>query len=121
MLNCYGSRKYQYQVGESKTGIEIKFDKRSKETHNLYIEYAEKRSDSNIYVSSGIERNDNTWLYCIGDYETLYLIPKNRLKALKNDPSLEHKTTRTSKGYLLPCEKASGIAAKVIRIEKKGV
>jgi len=39
----YSSKKYQYDVGENKQGIEIKFDDRLKETGNLYIEIAESR------------------------------------------------------------------------------
>ena len=69
-LNCYSSRKYQYEKGESRSGIEIKFDDQRKKTGNLYIEYAEKSNPNNKnYVPSGIERKDNTWLYVIGDYD----------------------------------------------------
>lgn len=67
-LNCYSSKKYQYEKGESRSGIEIKFDNQMKNTHNLYIEYAEKSHPNNkIYIPSGIERVDNTIIVCIGD------------------------------------------------------
>jgi len=118
VLNCYGSKKYQYEKGESKTGIEVKLDKRSCHTHNLYIEYAEKKKTSKTFIPSGIARTDNTWLYCIGDYETLYLIPKKTLKELKINEMLKHVETPTSKGYLLPCELAAKHAALIIKNEK---
>lgn len=114
VLNCYGSKKYQNEKGESKTGIEVKFDKRSCHTNNLYIEYAEKKKTSKTFIPSGIERRDNTWLYCIGDYDTLYLIPKKTLKELRTMSKLKHVETPTSRGYLLPCDQANVIAALII-------
>jgi len=64
----YTSKAYQYAVGESRTGVEIKHDKRYADTGNLYIETAEKAMPRpGPYVPSGIWRTDNAWLYVIGD------------------------------------------------------
>jgi len=116
-LNCYSSKKYQFNKGESRSGIEIKFDNLRKTTHNLYIEYAEKSNANNIsYVSSGIMRNDNTWLYVIGDRDVIYILPKAWLIQFKNLPDTIHKKTPTSKGYLFPEILANKYAAKVIRL-----
>jgi len=115
VLNGYSSMKYQYGKGESRSGIEVKLDKRSSYTNNLFIEYAEKKASSSTFVASGIDRNDNTWLYCIGDYETLYLISKKHLKKIKLRSGVKHIETGTSKGYLLPCEEAKSIAALIIK------
>lgn len=93
----------QLQKGETLQGFEIKYDRLFRETKNLYIEYAEKSDPKNMsYVPSGILRNDNTWMYCVGDYEGLYLMQKKVLLMLKESNSVEHKQTSTSKGFVLP-------------------
>ena len=38
----YASKTYQLAIGESRSGVEIKYDKRRAETGNLCIEVAEK-------------------------------------------------------------------------------
>ena len=117
-INCYGSKKYQYSKGESKSGIEIKLDRKYKDTHNLYIEYAEKRPESNNYIASGIDRNDNSWLYCIGNYDILFILSKKWLQQFKTLKELRHITTETSKGYLLPEPMAFKYAVKTISTNK---
>ena len=73
-LMTYSSQKYQFLRGENKAGIEIKLDRKFRETGNFYVEIAEKRNCNNdVYVPSGIFRNDNTWLYVIGDYEDIFV------------------------------------------------
>lgn len=81
-LGAYASRKYQNDKGESPSGLEIKYDRRFHETGNLYIEIAEK-SDATLheYTASGIMRDDNSWLYLIGDYDEAFIFPKNLLRA----------------------------------------
>ena len=65
-LSTYSSQKYQNLKGENKQGFEIKFDDKYKDTGNVYIEVAEKSNPLNEnFISSGIYRNDNTWLYLI--------------------------------------------------------
>jgi len=103
----YSSRKYQNEVGENKGGFEIKFDDGIKKHGNLYIEVKEKSNANNEYfVPSGIFRNDNTWLYVIGDYTKIYVLSKNQLKILYNDNTkiniLKRKETLTSQGFIIP-------------------
>lgn len=43
IVNQFASKKYQFEVGESVSGIEIKNDKKMSETGNLYIETAERK------------------------------------------------------------------------------
>ena len=106
-ISCYSSKENQYNKGESRQGIEIKFDDILKETGNLYIEIKEKANENNdSYVDSGIFRNDNTWLYVIGDYEDIFIFSKKMLQQLYKHKSYEQKTIATSKGYLLPKEEA---------------
>lgn len=118
-LNCYSSRKYQFTKGESSSGIECKLDNMLSKTGNLYIEYAEKGPKSVVYKPSGIERDDNTWLYVIGNYDVIFLIPKKYLIQWKTSlKTLKHIETPTSKGYLLPIFYAEKYAAHVIQINE---
>lgn len=111
----YGSKKYQYGKGENRNGIEIKYDKKIKDTGNIYIEVAEKTNENNKYfVDSGIFRS-NSWLYIIGDYETIYIFAVNQLKILYDNKKYREVETKTSKGYLLPVKEAKeGIAIYII-------
>lgn len=109
ILMAYSSRKFQNERGESASGIEIKHDMRLKETGNVYIEVAEKSNpELPNYTASGIMRNDNTWLYLIGDYEQAFLFSKNQLKGIYADEQhykqrgICKKQTATSVGFTLP-------------------
>lgn len=80
-IGLYSSRKFQNKVGESASGIEIKFDDKMKETGNVYIEVAEKSNENNEnFIESGIFRKDNTWLYLIGDYDEAFMFSKRQLQ-----------------------------------------
>lgn len=114
IVNAFSSQKYQLK-GEGWGGIEIKYDRRFHETQNLYIEMSEKRDPSNIkYFPSGISKNDNTWLYVIGDYSTIFLFSKRQLYALRHN--FKQVQTPTSNGYLLPLASAQKWALKIIEL-----
>jgi hypothetical protein len=101
-LSSYNSIKYQNTKGENKQGFEIKFDDKYKETGNIYIEIAEKSHPDNLsYVWSGIFRNDNTWLYLIGNYSEIFIFSKQHLKLMYKSNKLKEVTTATSKGFLI--------------------
>lgn len=113
IVNQFSSSKYQNECGESLSGIEIKYDGMFRKTGNFYIEYQEKSNKNNPnYVDSGILRNDNTWLWAIGDYLDIYIVPKESLKrlyswtcahssaALKSGIRFAEK--ETSRGMLVP-------------------
>ena len=109
ILCAFSSQKYQNERGESASGIEIKHDMRMKDSGNLYIEVAEKSSpDVPDYTPSGIMRNDNTWLYLIGDYEQAFLFSKHQLKQIYMDErhhaqrGIRKKQTPTSIGFTYP-------------------
>lgn len=109
IIGAYSSKKYQYEHGESSSGIEIKHDMMMKATGNLYIEVAEK-SNANLpdFTESGIMRNDNTWLYLIGDYEQAFLFSKKQLRIIYEDKQyykqrgIQEKQKDTSIGFILP-------------------
>jgi hypothetical protein len=114
----YSSEVYQRIVGESRTGVEIKYDQKFGKTRNLWIEVAEKaRPREGPYVPSGIYRQDNSWLYSIGDYDTIFFFPKVLLRALHASgrwPVIEN-NTRTSEGFLLREIEAEKYAAVILR------
>ncbi len=104
VVGSYSSRKYQIKFGENILGAEIKRDGKFRETKNLYIEIAEKSHANNpSYVTSGILRKDNSWLFIIGDEKKFFLFSKKLLKKLIDEnPQYLRVQTRTSKGILLP-------------------
>lgn len=105
-INCFASQKYNYEVGESIAGVEIKQDKKMKETGNIYIELYEKHYQKEKWVASGILRNDNTIFYVIGDYDHIYMFAKKQLKGViaKNKDKFKKVETETSIGILIPEE-----------------
>lgn len=106
-INPYTSQKYQNEIGENKAGIEIKNDENFRKTGNLYIELAEKSNpDNNEYIKSGIYRNDNTWLYLIGDKYTVYILSKKQMLLLHQSNKYREVKTPTSIGMLLPVNDA---------------
>lgn len=102
----FSSRKYQILYGESKTGVEFKYDKRFRKTGNFYIETHAKPKNSTEFHEEGIYRDDNTIFWCIGDYEGFYLLSKKQLKQIHKKGIMHEVATDTSKGFLLPVEYA---------------
>ncbi len=103
ILQMYSSRLYQEQIGETRSGYEIKYDKQFKKTGNLFIECCERKMrQMGPWVPSGIHRNDNTWLYTIGDYDDIFIIAKRDLLAL-DDGRHENLSNgvEMAKGFLL--------------------
>lgn len=114
----YASRTYQLTVGETRQGVEIKHDEKYASTGNLWIEMAEKaRPRAGDYVPSGIHRNDNAWLYVIGDYNTIFVFARTMLIELANSGRYRRieNRTRTSEGFLLPSAHAQRWAAMVLQ------
>jgi len=105
----------QYNIGETLQGFEVKYDMKFKDTGNLWIEVCEKTDpNNNDWVDSGIKRNDNTWIYIIGDYDTLYVFSKkDLLKEMDNHRIIEN-SMKTSRGYLLKKEEAEKTALLIL-------
>jgi len=118
-ISCYTSKKWQYSNGESRQGVEIKFDDRMKETNNVYIEIAEKTNSDNLnFVDSGIMREDNTWLYIIGNYDKFYIHSKKYLKKLYESNKYKVITIPTSKGFLLPCDESEKYSIETVKVNE---
>jgi len=112
-LSTYSSKEYQTNTGENVQGIEIKFDDRYKETGNIYIEVMEKSNPENErYVQSGIYRNDNTWLYLIGDYNEVFIFGKKTLQGMYRSGKYKEITTLTSIGFLVDKKSADKYCIK---------
>ncbi len=116
----YASRKYQFEYGENKLGVEIKYDKKLEKTTNLYIEIAEKsKSEIENYSKSGIYRNDNTWLYVQGNKKVFFIFSKKLLRQLFEIGKYKEIEIgmKTSKGFLMPRVDAEKYSAKIWRHE----
>jgi hypothetical protein len=102
-VTTYSSRRYQTTVGEGPAGVEIKYDDRYAGTGNLWIEVAEKaRPRAGDYVASGVFRPDNSWLYIIGNYDTVFVFAKALLQIFANRFEIRENKSFTSRGFLLP-------------------
>lgn len=124
-ISVFQSKKYQFNIGETVQGVEIKYDARStgdctyyecKPTGNVGIEVGEKTKEHNIvFVPSGIFRNDNTWLYIVGNYDMAWIFSKNILILLHNSNKYKViQTLPTIKTMLLPIKDADNYCAKKI-------
>ena len=118
VLVGYASRKYQIEKGENILGAEIKRDGNFRATGNLYLEIAEKSHPNNAnYVPSGIMRDDNGWLFVIGDEETIYIFPTAYLRMMAEKKRWKEVKKTTSIGLLMPVVDADKYA--VIKIESR--
>jgi len=121
VITNYSSRKWQFNIGENRQGIEIKLDKRILETGNVSIEIGEKsRADLSQYTPSGIFRNDNSWLYIQGNYEIIFIFAKKILCLLANSGKYRIDTLPTIQRFLLPLSIAERCAAKTLRPKDLG-
>lgn len=113
----YKKEQEQYDFGETLFGVEIKFDDIMQNTGNLWIETAEKRNSNNDnWIDSGIKRQDNSWLYLIGNYKKAFCFLKNALieyQAWHNkELPIVKNNSLTSQGFLLPTLIAKEICVK---------
>lgn len=97
----FSSKKFQYEIGESHSRIEIKYDKQFSKTGNLWIEYQERKYPTGQYINSGILRDDNTFLWAQGDYNTLFIFCKRDLKHRLEKEQYKENGQQTSMGKLL--------------------
>ena len=122
VMSVFSSRKYQKEIGESIQGFEIKYDMLFEETGNLYIECGEKAMPRpGEYYPSGINANDNSWLYFIGNYHTLYIFSKKQLRIIRDRKLYKcfvlNNKTKTSEGYLLTIEQADKFCIEKINFD----
>ena len=113
VLVNFQSREAQQEDGENKLGLEIKWDDKLAQTGNVWIEVEEKSDPQQPrYVPSGIDRDDGTWLYGIGDYREFFVFSKRTLRKYRQhtDPTIVENGTKTSRAFLLPRQLATELA-----------
>lgn len=81
-LNCYSSKKYQLNKGESASLLEIKHDSKWQQTGNLYFEVEALNKAQTEMVGGGIKKEDKSWLYLIGDETKAFIFSKFQLQRL---------------------------------------
>lgn len=114
----YASRRFQNSEGENMLGAEIKRDDNFRTTGNLYIETAEKsHPDNPRFVPSGIMRQDNSWLFVIGDEQTIYIFSTKYLRMLVKQKKWRFIGDKpTSQGYLMPIDDAEKYSIRKIEL-----
>jgi len=111
-LCIYTSTKWQKEHGENPQGVEIKYDRRFRDTGNVFIETACRPSGTGQFFPGGIYSlggnffPQSSWLYVIGDYETTWTLPTSWLARLHAAGNYRFYEGATMKGYLFPVEGA---------------
>ena len=116
-ISNYSSRRYQFNIGESRQGIEIKLDKRISPKGNVSIEVYEKSKASNrLWVKSGILRDDNTWLYIQGNYDYIFIFSKRALRKIYEEKYITKvwEPKPTIKTFLISFSEAERLCEKLI-------
>jgi len=113
VIQNFSSTKYQFARGENLQGIEIKIDNRfngysgKPATDRLSIEIAEKKSeDSSQFWPSGIFRNDNSWLYIVGNQKEFFMFSIKFLRSYFERYKPQVYDWRTIRRYFLPYKEA---------------
>lgn len=113
----YASRRFQVSNGENMLGAEIKRDGKFRETGRLYFETAEKSHPDKLnYTPSGIYREDNSWLYVIGDEKTIYIFSVKYLRMLEKQKSYLRIEKPTSLGFVMPVPDADKYCIRKIEL-----
>ena len=118
IVQNFSSKKYQYEIGENKQGFEIKLDALCTKTKRLSIEIAEKKNSNNQeWINSGIYGIGNSWMYIQGNYEIIFIFPKNILVALHKSKKYEEVESHgTIKKFYLPFDESEKWASKIIKL-----
>lgn len=106
----YKSRHYQILHGESMTGVEVKLDKRFRESGNLFIETAETHHQSSPMKPSGIYHDADPWMIIIGDKATFWAFATKHLRVEHKSGMFREVSTPTSRGFLLPVSDAERVS-----------
>lgn len=129
-ISMYTSYERQKR-GENKFGMEIKFDDKMKYTGNLYIEIGHNpQLKNNGFKPSGLFKQDNTWLWLVGDYKEAFIFGKKTLqkiykqifdKKVKTPDGITLKNTSSgsAQGMLVPRSAALKWCEKHIIFDEK--
>jgi hypothetical protein len=80
-LTMYCSQPFQHKNGESLLGLEMKYDRMSLTTGNLFLEVAERSyPPGGPFVLSGVMNDNNPLFYGIGNERVLYVFSVRTLR-----------------------------------------
>lgn len=82
VIQCHTSKFMQFNYGENPQGIEIKHDSKIVETNNIFFEFSAINKKGDKFINGGIEKQDNAWLYIIGNGKECWIFAKNQLQSL---------------------------------------
>lgn len=117
-LLMYSSLEFQRSHGENMAGIEIKLDRKYKRYDSHYIEISERTNAKQNFRDSGIFRNDNSWLFLIGDYEEANIFSIRQLRSFYNKNNKSVVCTKTSKGFILSRNEIEKLKLRTIKFEE---
>jgi hypothetical protein len=111
-LSTYHAHNEQ-RKGENRQGVEIKNDQLFKDTGNLFISV--KRQYGSLMINWGVFKEDNTWLYVIGDKSKHWIFLRKNLQRyfVVKQPILKKVAIEKNGyeyGFLLPCDIADNMA-----------
>ena len=109
----------QVSHGENVNGIEVKKDNRFRNTGNLFIETCERSSATSSWHAAGITKDDNSWLFVIGDEQTIYVFAVKHLRSLHKKGCYRQVATDTSMGFLLPIKDADNYCVHKLDISQE--
>lgn len=117
-IRAHNTDEEQVNIGENSAGFEIKYDKKFRDTGNLWIECQERSNNYIPYSPAGVFAKDNSWLFIMGDYQTIYIFSKKqlRIECEKRRKIINHMDT--SVGYLLPIKEADHLVLHKIEISQ---
>lgn len=116
-IGVHRSRCFQFAYGESRAGVEIKYDRKYQQTGNLFVETAERHHKDVEMKPAGIYGKG--WLLAIGDYHRLWLFGMTTLKHLhtatvEGAPRYQRRVTSTAEGFLLSVTEADKFAEQCL-------
>jgi hypothetical protein len=132
VVGLYKTKQEQRDIGESRMGLEIKFDDMMSSTKNVYFETHEKSDAGNAhFVESGILRADNSILYGIGNRRDFYMFGKFTMQRVREafirgmvadivKRDYQERETPTSKGFTLKRYLADCYAERIFRSNEAG-
>lgn len=114
VLVNYSTQRGQIEYGENALGLEIKYDMKFATTGNFWIETQERRQAAGQWVKSGVFRDDNSWLYGLGNYEEFFIFSKRTLRLLAPQRPIRDNNLQTSRGFLLSRAEAAELVEKAV-------
>lgn len=124
VFSCYTTKSEQMRYGENRAGWEIKYcspkwiGRNGKPSGNIFIETEAKNKDNTRYIPGGINKEDNAWLFIVGDYDDIWIFSKKMLKTISHNKMIINNSMGTAKGFLLNSEEIENYSIHHIKINE---